>query len=1098
LKKIPGINDERWVIEDWTLARSRAKGWYIYILPDNGQMRSLIIICLFFLSCFVTRGQQPFTQHYPIEVYQGASQNWAIRQDKYGNMYVANTEGLLRYDGSKWDLIPLPNKASVNSIDTDSTGNIYVASDFEIGYFQRDGSGKYQYISLLPKLPDSCKYNSGTYLVRVFDNEVFFMGEKHLYIYTHGHFNTLYISGDGMIRNKNSLYIQKGNGLYRYKNGSFDTKPYFRKMEGLNYKWITDYDSESYLILDDKNQVWIINEKYPDQWNVLSSELNRNLKNVEIVTMTCLDNGNIAVHTSQGINFYNRDGKLCSHIARDNLIQWGALYEDKQHNLWANAESDILHIISSSPLSYYDSKNGVEGYIVSLGRKGNHQYIGTDNGILYQEDRNTFVMLPGTQGDTWNFYNAHDKLYALHDTGILELQGKKAIRITQQNYILSMCVLRDHSDKMIIGIDKTGIGLLEKTGDKWSTKKIKGFTHEARFIQVDDEGNIWVSQNTFGVWKLRLNEQMDSVISTTTYDTTKGLPANFNNRLYRLDGKIVVTTVEGIYSYNIDRDRFEPEEKYRAALGKAFCIYTVAENDMGDIYFWGAKPKEEEMAGVLKKQPDGSFKLLLTPFKKVAVPFRNLRVDVDAPLLITNSGEVWIGNNRKILSYNPNQKLFFNDPVEVTIQKISARDSLIYQNLTKESTHRLPFTFNNLKFKFLCSFLEDTERNQYQYKLDGFENEWSAWTQNSEAIFTNLPAGNYTFYVRAKNIYDVISKPASFSFHIDPPWYKTRLAYILYVALSIFLLYIITQLNIQRVKRRQVFLEGVVKEKTKELIDVNEELLTQSNLLSERNHQLQKAQSTIENQNREIKTRNETLEEEVDKRTKELVKYNQQLEQFAFVTAHNLRGPVARILGLGTLLRMIDNVSAEVKTINDKLVFTANEIDSVIKDLNQILHIKNAPSHMEELNLTHEINKVMAGLEKDIKNSNAVILTDFSKISVLKTSQTYFYSIIYHLLSNAIKFKHPDRTPYITISTINSEDYTGLIISDNGLGIDLQKSKEKIFTLYSRFHLHLEGKGLGLYLVKTQMSALGGNIEVESEVNTGTTFKLFFRKIQND
>jgi signal transduction histidine kinase/ligand-binding sensor domain-containing protein len=1069
----------------------------IHILPDDDQMRSLLIICLFLSSCFITRGQQPFTQHYPIEVYQGASQNWAIRQDKYGAIYVANTEGLLRYDGNKWDLISLPNKVSVNSIDTDSTGRIYIGSDDDMGYFQKGSSGKYEYISLLAQFPDSCKYDLGGNLVRVFENKVFFLGEEHVYIYTGNHFNVLRIASKGLIRNKHSLYLRKGDALYKYKNGGFETRPYFRKIEGMKYKWITDYDHESYLILDDKNQVWMVNEKNPDRWNILSHELNRNLKNEDIVSMTCLDNGNIAIHTSKGIDFYSKDGKLQYNIANNKLIQWGSLYEDKQHNLWANADSDIINIVSSSPLSYYDSRNGLTGYIVSLGRQGSHHYIGTDNGILYQEDRNTFVPLPGTEGNTWNFYNAHDRLYALHDSGVLELQGKKVIQITREQYILSMCALRNYSDRMIVGTNYSGIGLLQKKGNTWSTKKIKGFEQEVRCILEDEDGSIWISQPINGIWKLRLNEQMDSVISQTAYDTTRGLPANFNNRLHRLNGKIIATTIEGIYSYNPTHNRFEPEEKYRKVLGRDFCIYSLAESNEGDIYFWGAQPKEKEMEGVMKKQPDGSFKLLLTPFKKIAVPSRNLRVDVDAPILITNSGEVWLGNNQKIFSYNPNQNSFYNDPIVLSIQKVWSRDSLIYQNSAKDSIHSLPYTQNNLKFEFLCSFIEDNEKNQYQYKLKGFENKWSDWTPTKEAIFTNLPAGDYIFYVRAKNIYDVVSKPASFSFHIDAPWYKTRLSYAIYSILFIFFIYLIIQLNIQRAKKRQIFLEGIVKEKTKELIDVNEELLTQSNLLSERNHQLQKAHATIENQNKEIKNRNETLEDEVDKRTQELVRYNQQLEQFAFVTAHNLRGPVARILGLGTVLRMIDHVPDEVKTINDKLIFTAHEIDSVIRDLNQILHIKNAPSHFEELNLVQEINKVIAGLEKGIRNSNAIIRTDFSEASTIITSQAYFYSIVYHLLSNAIKFRHPERIPYITISAIDSENYIGLVISDNGLGIDLQKNKDKIFTLYSRFHLHLEGKGLGLYLVKTQMSALGGNVEVESEVNTGTTFKVFFKKTQN-
>lgn len=1060
-------------------------------------MRSLTTICLLLTSYFTMRGQQLFTQDYPIEVYQAASQNWSIRQDKQGVIYFANTEGLVRFDGSKWDLLSLPNKEPVYSVDADSHGKVYICSDHDLGYFQQDLRGTYKYTSLLDKIPEALRSEIEIRLVRVFDDKVFFAGYENIYIYTNNQFKIVSTHCTGLLMSKNNLYAEKDDALYRYNHNDFDTIPYFRKVLGIKWKWITDYSPTSFLILDEKNQLWIINEKHPDQWNMFSKELNRSLKDLNIFSMTCLDNGNIAFHTNNEILFYNKQGTLCYRIERHKLIQWGYLFEDKEHNLWVNAESDIIQIMTSSPLSYYDQKNGVNDLILALGKHENYHYIGTSSSILYQQDRNTFTPLPGISGNTWGFYNANNKLYATHDTGILELQGKKVTRISNLSSAASLCILRNHQDKMIASTHYAGIWLLERHANTWSEKKIKGFyENEVRSMVEDEDGNIWTSNINRGISKLTLNKQMDSVVAHAYYNSTSGLPANFNNRIYRLDGKIVVTTINGIYSYNRNSNQFEPIEKYNRALGN-LCIYSLTESEAGDIYFWGSKARQKEMAGVLKKQPDGSFDLLTAPFNKIAVPFRNLRVDVDAPLLITESGEVWIGYNLKLFNYNPTQNAFYNDPIQLSVQKVWSRDSLLYQNSpARETLNTLPYTFNNLKFEFLCSLIEDNEKNQYQYKLKGFENKWSEWTSSKEAFFTNLPEGDYTLYVRAKNIYEVVSTPASFSFRIAPPWYRTTIAYIVYFITSLLLLKLIIQIYTSRAKRRQVYLEEIVKGKTKELIDVNEELLTQSNLLSERNNQLQNAHATIESQNRAIKDRNETLEDEVEKRTKELVTYNQRLEQFAFVTAHNLRGPVARILGLGTVLRMIDNVSDEVKTINDKLVFTAHEIDSVIRDLNQILHIKNIPSHLEELDLSTEINKVIAGLEKDISDSQAIIRIDFSEVRSIITSQPYFHSIVYHLLSNAIKFRHPERIPNVIISTITKDDYIGLVVSDNGLGIDLQTSKDKLFTLYSRFHLHVEGKGLGLYLVKTQIEALGGSIEVKSEVNAGTTFEVFFRKVQ--
>lgn len=1044
----------------------------------------LIITCIFFFNCFTAYGQQPFIQNYPIEVYQGTSQNWAIQQDKQNVIYVANAEGVIRYDGVRWNLISLPNKEAVHAVDTDSTNKIYVTSPNDLGYFTREINGNYKYQSLLLKLPESKRKNLHNFSIKVFHGEVFFLSRDHIYIYSNDRFHILDVNSRGLIVNKDRLYLLKNDSLWRYKNHLFEPELYVGKT-----KKLVKYSSDSYLTLDDRNQVSCIGEKN-EQCRVCAEELSRNIKKLPVEDIQRLSNGNIVVSIGSALLFFNGNGRLLSRLEIDTPPSRLFLFEDKQHNLWVNTDSHIIQAITSLPLSIYDSKNGLQGLIIALGKNGKHQYAGTPRGILYQEDRDTFTPLAHSEGITWNFFNFHRKLYTCNEFGVLELDGKKVTRIADIPWVTTLCERRQHPESMLVGTSDT-LWVMQQKEHRWTKKIVNGFQAEMHHMQEDEEGNIWISNYRVGIWKLVLNKSMDTVASITFYGKANGLPSNTNNRIYRLGGQLVAATADGIYRYNASTNRFEPHERYRKVFGKGVCIYSLIESAEGDIYFWAAMPPGKETAGALKKQVDGSFKLLLTPFNKIAVNFSNTRTDVDAPLLVTNSGEVWIGNSQKIISYNPDQ-IFYNDPIQLSIQKVWASDSLIYQSTSKESIHLLPFTFNNFKFEFLCSFLEENEKNLYQYKMDGFEDKWSDWTLAREAFFTNLSEGDYTFYVRTKNIYSIISEPVSFSFHINPPWYRTWLAYIAYIVTSFILVFFVVQLTIRRIKKQKDVLQAIVKDKTSELINANEELLTQSNLLAEQNHQLYEAKMTIENQNREITTRNETLEVEVHKRTKELVEYNHQLEEFAFVTAHNLRGPVARMLGLGTILNMTTDRS-EIKTIADKMVYTAEEVDSVIRDLNQILRIKNTPSHLEAYNLEDGINNVILSLEKEIVDSGAIIQTDFSEGQLVMTSKPYFDNIVYALLSNSIKFKHPDRNPFITITTINTGEHLCLIVTDNGLGIDLTKFKDRIFTLYGRFHLHIQGKGLGLYQAKAQILALGGKIEVESNLDVGTTFKVFFK-----
>ncbi len=280
-----------------------------------------------------------------------------------------------------------------------------------------------------------------------------------------------------------------------------------------------------------------------------------------------------------------------------------------------------------------------------------------------------------------------------------------------------------------------------------------------------------------------------------------------------------------------------------------------------------------------------------------------------------------------------------------------------------------------------------------------------------------------------------------------------------------------------------------------ELTQNNEEIITQRDLVHEQNLELERIKKIVEQQNEEIKKRNENLEIEVENRTKELVEYNQQLEQFAFISSHNLRAPVARILGLGQLLELPDKTATDEILVKQKLIDTTRELDRVVKDLNTILEIKkNNTAVLTEIDLNEEIELIKINLGREIVETKVEIKSDFSRVPIIKSIRPYLDSILINLVSNAIKYRTTDRFPIVTISTELRGEFVCLMVKDNGLGIDLPLYKDKMFSLYKRFHDHVEGKGLGLYLVKTQITALGGKIEVESEVNVGTTFFVYIER----
>lgn len=270
--------------------------------------------------------------------------------------------------------------------------------------------------------------------------------------------------------------------------------------------------------------------------------------------------------------------------------------------------------------------------------------------------------------------------------------------------------------------------------------------------------------------------------------------------------------------------------------------------------------------------------------------------------------------------------------------------------------------------------------------------------------------------------------------------------------------------------------------------------------LSFQNKQLQEAQTIIREQSEEIQSLNDHLKLEVDNRTQELqktneelIEHNNQMEQFAFIAAHNLRAPVARVLGLANLIQMGES-EEDKKTALDKLICSTHDLDQVVKDLNAILNIKRHTGNFAEVDLNDSLTRTKRILEKEIEDTDTRIMHNFAEASKVYAIAPYVESILYNLISNAIKYRDPERTPYVAIKTTQENEFVCLAVMDNGLGIDLRKYKQNIFSLYKRFHLHVEGKGLGLYLVKTQIEALGGRVEVRSEPNEGTTFQVYFKR----
>ncbi len=225
----------------------------------------------------------------------------------------------------------------------------------------------------------------------------------------------------------------------------------------------------------------------------------------------------------------------------------------------------------------------------------------------------------------------------------------------------------------------------------------------------------------------------------------------------------------------------------------------------------------------------------------------------------------------------------------------------------------------------------------------------------------------------------------------------------------------------------------------------------------------------------------------------DMVQRNNDLEQFSYIVSHNLRAPVANILGLVDIMQNIGIEKEEAESVTKFLGTAAEKLDHVIKDINDILEVKNDLNGLrEKVNFDSLLKSLRSGIENNVSDDLLNIKSDFSAVQEINTVKTYIYSIFFNLISNSIKYRRPGAALLIDISSSRVNNRVRLIFKDNGLGIDLGKNGRDIFGLYKRFHHQIEGKGMGLFMVKTQVEILGGKISVESEVNAGATFTIEF------
>ncbi|MEL7005718.1 MAG: HAMP domain-containing sensor histidine kinase, partial [Bacteroidota bacterium] len=425
---------------------------------------------------------------------------------------------------------------------------------------------------------------------------------------------------------------------------------------------------------------------------------------------------------------------------------------------------------------------------------------------------------------------------------------------------------------------------------------------------------------------------------------------------------------------------------------------------------------------------------------------------------ITDDGLLLHGTGKGLSKYDVSIKEPTYLPPETFLSEIQINEKRIHYNKISDSTYliskgigsglkasietrpffnvaneiRLSYDLNHLTFLYTAIDWSSSNEIKYQYMIQGLDKDWSTVTNQGIANYRNIPYGRYTFQVRAVGRSGVWSKPAEYEFQIYPPWWHTWWARLLFLGFAVAIIWLSVRWRIRRLEVR----------------------LREKNLYIE----------TIANQNKRLK-------------------------DFSFVISHNIRMATANLSGL---ISLVEGEIGDFKVF-EMLKGTNRKLDSTVSHLNQLLSLKEDKKKIsqQECDVKEVVEKAIAEFNETIANDGVVINVNIEEKLTVYADKSYFENIISQLLKNSLTFCITESSKKVDIQAWQEDGKRVITVSDNGLGLDMKNFGDKLFTLGARFHSEKSGgEGLGLYIVKAQLDLMNWKVEVMSQENRGSTFKI--------
>ena len=777
---------------------------------------------------------------------QAGSQNWSLAQAPERFIYSGNSTGLLQFDGSRWKLMPLPNKQIVRAVAADDRGNVFCGGFSEFGFWRRDGEGIFRYVSLSDSVQTEKAGREEIWHILIAGGMVYFQSFSALYQYDYHSLEELPLPGNIMFMQEvggRILLPVIGQGIFvKTPDDRFEILPGTQALGDMIVAGIALLPGGRLLVGTDRKGLYLWKDGRLAPWDTpVGAELAKSRLN----KVLALSSGVLAFGTvGEGLYLSDREGRTLYHVHRGVGLQNNtvlALHEDGDGNLWAGLDRGLDMLALNNPLRFSIDRSGNLGAVFTARKFGGKLYIGTNQGLFFQplgeKSRHGWTSVPGIKGQVWDLSLVAGQLLCGHNDGTFVIDNGRAEKISD---ITGGWVIRRHPQDTGLWVQGTYTGLaafrVNSAGKLRYSHRITGFDQPVSYLEFDSGGSLWAAHPYQGLYRLQLSADGENVELLSRIDQGDGVVTDFSPKPSRINGRLILHAGGQFMHWDEAASAWAPLQEL---LGYRFNGRETALLPDAPEHFFVVYPEK-----VLRVGPHShtTYKLRLVDDRPNIIG-----LDPNTLLFCLEDGYAILGKRH---AQAPRQKNYTPLITELTIVKNDVSRKIGFPSAAaapQPAELVLGPRDNHLVIHFALPVFD--WRPAFRWRMSGMGEAWSAWQENSAQEFNYLPVGLYRFEVQS----DQSEHIAVLSLRIMPRWHQTwyfRLLFILAgMAVGVAALYghrmrievrhrrlmleRERQLHQQRIQERNEQLQEDVLKKTRDLANSTMQLIRKNEVLLE-------------------------------------------------------------------------------------------------------------------------------------------------------------------------------------------------------------------------------------------------------------------------